>query len=63
MRDADLIVVMEAGRAVEQGSHAMLMAAGGLYARLEQGRLESGGRIADPLTQDSVGDRYPAGRP
>ncbi|SDC23208.1 ABC transporter ATP-binding protein [Belnapia rosea] len=34
VRDADLIVVMEAGRAVEQGSHARLMAAGGLYARL-----------------------------
>lgn len=31
--------------------------------RLEQGRLESGGRIADPLAQDSVGGRYPAGRP
>jgi len=26
--------VMDAGRAVEQGSHAELMAAGGLYARL-----------------------------
>ncbi len=34
VREADRIVVMEAGRAVEQGSHAELMAAGGLYARL-----------------------------
>ncbi|MBL6076550.1 ABC transporter ATP-binding protein [Belnapia sp. T18] len=34
VRDADRIVVMEGGRAVEQGSHAALMAAGGLYARL-----------------------------
>ncbi|MCK8783810.1 ABC transporter ATP-binding protein/permease [Roseomonas sp. NAR14] len=34
VRDADRIVVMEAGRAVEQGTHAELMAAGGLYARL-----------------------------
>ena len=31
---ADCIVVMDAGRVVEQGSHATLLAAGGLYARL-----------------------------
>lgn len=31
---ADRIVVMDAGRVVEQGSHAALIAAGGLYARL-----------------------------
>ncbi|MFQ5972968.1 MAG: ABC transporter ATP-binding protein [Alphaproteobacteria bacterium] len=33
---ADLIIVMDRGRVVEQGTHASLLAAGGLYARLCQ---------------------------
>jgi ATP-binding cassette subfamily B protein len=36
VRDADLIVVMEHGRIVEQGDHDTLLAAGGAYARLYQ---------------------------
>jgi ATP-binding cassette subfamily B protein len=34
VRAADRIVVMDQGRIVEEGTHAMLNAAGGLYARL-----------------------------
>ena len=41
IRAADLIVVMEAGRVVEQGTHDQLMEQGGAYAALV--RLQFGG--------------------
>ncbi|WP_426997054.1 ABC transporter ATP-binding protein [Pseudarthrobacter sp. N5] len=34
IRDADLILVMESGQIVEQGTHAELLAVGGAYSRL-----------------------------
>jgi ATP-binding cassette subfamily B protein len=35
VRDADLILAIEGGRVVEQGTHAELLARGGLYAELQ----------------------------
>jgi hypothetical protein len=53
----DRLVVMEAGRIVEQGSHAALLAAGGAYARMWN--RQSGGFIDDPAGAGRLG--YPAG--
>ena len=41
IRDADLILVMEDGRIVEQGSHADLLAAGGAFAQLYAAQFRS----------------------
>ena len=39
---ADRILVMEAGRIVEEGDHASLVAKGGVYARLARLQFEQG---------------------
>ncbi len=43
VRDADLILVMDAGRVIERGSHASLLAEGGLYASLWQRQEQASG--------------------
>ncbi|HLZ79949.1 MAG TPA: ABC transporter transmembrane domain-containing protein [Sphingomonas sp.] len=43
VRKADRIVVMEAGRIVEQGTHSELFAGSGLYARLAKLQFETAG--------------------
>jgi ATP-binding cassette subfamily B multidrug efflux pump len=53
----DRLVVMEAGRIVEQGSHAALLARGGAYARMWH--RQSGGFLDDPREAGRLG--YPAG--
>jgi ATP-binding cassette, subfamily B, bacterial len=40
IREADQILVIEAGRVVERGTHADLLAAGGRYAELYQTQFE-----------------------
>ena len=40
IREADLILVMDDGRVVEQGTHAELLARGGAYARLISAQVE-----------------------
>ncbi|KRE42418.1 ABC transporter ATP-binding protein [Knoellia sp. Soil729] len=47
IRDADLILVMEDGRIVEQGSHADLLAAGGAFAQLYAAQFRSA--VAEPV--------------
>lgn len=47
VRDADKIVVMDAGRVVDQGPHEELLARGGLYATLHELQFRDNGPTAD----------------
>jgi len=51
VRAADLIVVLDAGRVVEQGTHTELLAKGGLYADLYRTQFAEGGPKKHSRTQ------------
>ncbi len=49
VRNADLIVVMDKGRIIEQGTHSQLLAKGGLYAQLIQASQNTSENAHDPI--------------
>ncbi len=57
VRDANKIVVMEAGSIVDEGRHEDLLARGGLYASLHELQFKTGGETADKRALDRVGRR------
>ena len=61
IRDADSIVVLDYGRAVEQGSHQELLERGGLYARLVATQLVSAGDGGDARHSGGEGGQDPGG--
>lgn len=57
IRDADLILVMESGSIVEQGSHDELLAAKGAYWRLYNAQFEA------PMDEETLDDPVSVGAP
>jgi ATP-binding cassette subfamily C protein CydCD len=55
VRDADHIVVLDAGRVAEQDDHAALVAHNGVYAQLINAQVQTASRDADPARQHAAG--------
>ncbi|NYI04366.1 ABC transporter ATP-binding protein [Allostreptomyces psammosilenae] len=60
---ADRVVVMEAGRIVESGSHAELVAAGGRYAALWEAWADEHSDGEDGAGEDGGGEEQAGGKP
>lgn len=58
VRDADLIVVLQQGRIIEQGSHDALIALGGLYAHLYTSNYSSFDDVQPPDAGKAKGEIY-----
>jgi ATP-binding cassette, subfamily B, bacterial len=54
IRDADLIVVLDGGRAVEVGRHDVLIANGRIYAQLVAAQRESSSKAARPHAMEAL---------
>jgi len=63
IRDADLILVMEAGRIVEQGTHPELLAAEGAYYRLYTSQFRGAISDEDEDGEPDVGERVAVAAP
>jgi ATP-binding cassette subfamily B protein len=56
VQDADQILVMERGRIVERGTHAELMARGGVYADLAAHQFRDDAPVADGAADETAGE-------
>ena len=56
VREADLIVVMDSGRIVEQGNHTDLIALNGMYAHLVARQMTAGQKTMDVPTTEALAE-------